>query len=89
MGLSDSGGPAPALGYNRHFQITLGGRIAVKVIDIRGISVDAMVGPEHGATRIFVWCVSAGQGQVIGLHHHHGEELIRVLYGCLRFRLGD
>lgn len=61
----------------------------MKVIDIRGITVDALVGPQHGATRLYVWCVTAERGQVIGLHHHHGEELIRVLYGRLRFRVGD
>jgi quercetin dioxygenase-like cupin family protein len=61
----------------------------LKVIDIRGITVDALVGPQHGASRIFIWCVTAQQGQVIGLHHHHGEELFRVLYGRLRFRVGD
>jgi len=61
----------------------------MKVIDIRGITVDALVGPQHGATRLYVWCVTAEHGQVIGLHHHHGEELIRVLYGRLRFRVGD
>ena len=61
----------------------------MKVIDIRGITVDALVGPQHGASRIFIWCVTAQQGQVIGLHHHHGEELFRVLYGRLRFRVGD
>jgi quercetin dioxygenase-like cupin family protein len=61
----------------------------VKVIDIHGIALDALVGPEHGATRIFVWSVVAERGETIGLHHHHGEELFRVLYGRLRFRVGD
>ena len=61
----------------------------MKVIDIRGIMVDALVGPQHGATRLFVWSVTAERGQVIGLHHHHGEELFRVLYGRLRFRVSD
>jgi quercetin dioxygenase-like cupin family protein len=67
----------------------LGEGDAVNVIDIRGITVDALVGPQHGATRIYIWCVTVERGQVIGLHHHHGEELFRVLYGGLRFRVGD
>ncbi len=61
----------------------------MKVIDIHGIALDALVGPEHGATRIFVWSVAAEKGETIGLHHHHGEELFRVLYGRLRFRVND
>lgn len=61
----------------------------MRVINIRGVEVDALVGPEHGATRIFIWCVTVQAGQVIGMHHHEGEELIRVLYGRLQFRVGD
>jgi quercetin dioxygenase-like cupin family protein len=61
----------------------------MNVIDIHGITVDAVVGPEHGATRLFIWCVTAEAGQAIGMHHHDGEELFRVLYGRLRFRVGD
>jgi len=34
----------------------------LNVIDIRGITVDALVGPEHGASRIFVWCVTGERG---------------------------
>ena len=59
----------------------------MKVINIRGVGVDALVGPEHGATRMYIWCVTAQAGQVIGMHHHNGEELIRVLYGRLHFRV--
>ena len=61
----------------------------MNVIDIRGFSEDAIVGPNNGATRLFIWCTTAQAGQVVGLHHHLGEELIRVLYGKLRFRVGD
>ena len=60
----------------------------MNVIDIRGFSEDAIVGPNNGATRLFIWCTTVLAGQVIGLHHHLGEELIRVLYGKLRFRVG-
>ena len=61
----------------------------MNVIDIRGFSEDAIVGPDNGATRLFIWCTTAPAGQVVALHHHLGEELIRVLYGKLRFRAGD
>ena len=59
------------------------------VIDLHGFSDDAIVGPEHGATRIFIWCTTAVAGHVVGLHYHQGEEISRVLYGRLRFRVGD
>lgn len=61
----------------------------MNVIDIRGFSEDAIVGPANGATRLFIWCTMAPAGQVVALHHHLGEELIRVLNGKLRFRVGD
>lgn len=61
----------------------------MRVVNIRGVEVDALVGPEHGAGRIFIWCVTVQAGEVIGIHHHNGEELIRVLYGNLRMRVGD
>ncbi len=61
----------------------------MRVINIRGVEVDALVGPQHGASRIFIWCVTAQAGQTIGMHHHEGEELIRVLYGRLKMRVGD
>lgn len=61
----------------------------MRIINIRGVEVDALVGPEHGASRIFIWCVTVQAGQIIGMHHHDGEELIRVLYGRLSLRVGD
>jgi quercetin dioxygenase-like cupin family protein len=61
----------------------------MKVVDIRGIADDALVGPEQGASRIFLWCITALQGYRIGLHLHHGEEMFRVLSGRLRFRVGE
>lgn len=61
----------------------------MKVVDIRGIEDDALVGPEQGAERIFLWCISAHSGYRIGLHLHHGEEMFRILSGGLRFRVGD
>lgn len=61
----------------------------MKVVAIRGTAEDVVVGPEQGATRIFIWCVTEPAGEVLGLHHHHGEELFRVLYGRLRFQVGN
>ena len=61
----------------------------MNVIDIRGFSEDAIVGPENGATRLFIWCTAVQAGHVVGLHKHLGEELSRVLYGRLRFRADD
>jgi quercetin dioxygenase-like cupin family protein len=60
----------------------------MRVVDIRGTAEDVVVGPEQGATRIFIWCVTEPAGEVLALHHHHGEELFRVLYGRLRFQVG-
>ena len=61
----------------------------MNVIDIRGFTEDAIVGPENGATRLFIWCTTVEAGHVVGLHTHLGEEFSRVLYGRLRFRVGD
>jgi quercetin dioxygenase-like cupin family protein len=63
--------------------------LAMMVVDIRGIADDALVGPEQGASRIFLWCITALAGYRIGLHLHYGEEMFRVLSGRLRFRVGD
>jgi quercetin dioxygenase-like cupin family protein len=60
----------------------------MKVVNIRGSVEDMVIGPEQGATRLFLWCVTEPAGQVLGRHHHHGEELFRVLYGRLRFEVG-
>jgi quercetin dioxygenase-like cupin family protein len=59
----------------------------MNVIDIRGFTEDAVVGPQNGASRLFIWCTSVQAGEVVALHRHLGEELIRVLYGKLRFHV--
>ena len=59
----------------------------MNVIDIRGFSEDAVVGPDNGARRLFIWCTSVQAGEVVDLHRHLGEELIRVLYGRLCFHV--
>jgi uncharacterized cupin superfamily protein len=61
----------------------------MNIIDIHGLSDDAIVGREHGASRIFIWCTAAPTGHVVGLHHHNGEEFCRVLSGKVRYRVGD
>jgi quercetin dioxygenase-like cupin family protein len=61
----------------------------MRVTNARGLTVELLVGPEHGATKIYVWCVAAPSGQTVGMHHHNGEELIRVLYGQLHMRVED
>ena len=60
----------------------------MKVVDIRGTAEDKVIGPEQGATRLFIWCITEPAGETLALHHHHGEELFRVLYGRLRFQVG-
>jgi quercetin dioxygenase-like cupin family protein len=61
----------------------------MNIIDIHGLSDDAIVGREHGASRILIWCTAAPVGHVVGLHHHNGEEFCRVLSGKVRYRVGD
>jgi hypothetical protein len=61
----------------------------MNIIDIRVLSDDAIVGRDHGASRIFIWCTAAPSGHVVGLHHHNGEELFRVLSGKIRLRVGE
>jgi len=50
---------------------------------------DPVVGPEQGATRLFIWCVTEPAGEVLGPHFHMGEELFRVLSGRVRFLVGE
>jgi quercetin dioxygenase-like cupin family protein len=57
----------------------------MQIADIQGRSEEWVIGPEQGATRLFVWAVTIDRGHTVGLHYHHGEELFRVLYGRLRF----
>lgn len=61
----------------------------MNVVDIHDFAEDWVVGPDQGAMRLFIWGISAGKGQMVGLHHHRGEEIFRVLYGRLRFRVGE
>jgi quercetin dioxygenase-like cupin family protein len=59
------------------------------VTNIQGLTVELLVGPKHGASRIYIWAVAAAKGQSVGMHYHNGEEIIRVLYGRLHVRVGD
>jgi quercetin dioxygenase-like cupin family protein len=61
----------------------------MKVVDLRGLNGDPVVGPEQGATRLFIWCVTEPAGEVLGPHFHLGEELFRVLSGRVQFLVGD
>ena len=61
----------------------------MKVVDLRGLNGDPVVGPEQGATRLFIWCISEPAGEVLGHHFHLGEELFRVLSGRVRFLVGE
>lgn len=61
----------------------------MKVVDIRDTAEDVVIGPDQGATRLFIWCITEPAGETLALHHHHGEELFRVLYGRLRFKVGE
>jgi quercetin dioxygenase-like cupin family protein len=57
----------------------------MQIADVQGRSEEWVIGPDEGASRLFVWAVTIDQGHTVGLHYHHGEELFRVLYGRLRF----
>jgi quercetin dioxygenase-like cupin family protein len=59
------------------------------VTSTQGLTVELLVGPEHGAGKIYIWAVAAPAGQAVGMHYHGGEEILRVLYGRLHVRVGD
>ena len=59
------------------------------VTSTQGLTVELLVGPANGASRIYVWAVAAPAGQAVGMHFHGGEEIIRVLYGRLHVRVAD
>ncbi len=61
----------------------------MNVIDVRGYDSQIVIGAEQGAMRIALWSVTEHTGLTIAPHHHHGEELFLVLYGKLRFTVGD
>lgn len=61
----------------------------MKVVNIRGTVEDVVIGPEQGASHLFIWCITEPAGETLSPHHHHGEELFRVLYGRLRFQVGE
>jgi len=59
------------------------------VTSTQGLTVELLVGPAQGASRIYIWAVAASAGQAVGMHFHGGEEIIRVLYGRLHVRVAD
>ncbi len=60
----------------------------MKVVDLHGYDADVTIGPEHGASRLFIWCLTLESDAFLSTHHHRGEELFRILYGRLRFTVG-
>lgn len=60
----------------------------MKVIDLHGYDADVVIGPEHGTSRLFIWCLTLDTDAFLSAHHHCGEELFRILYGNLRFTVG-
>ena len=61
----------------------------MKVIDLHGYSAEVTIGPEHGTSRLFIWCLTLEKDAFLSMHHHCGEELFRILYGKLRFTVGS
>ena len=59
----------------------------MNVVDLRQIDREALVGPEQGTSRLFMWCVSSLAGRMIGLHRHDAEEIFRILSGRIRWQV--
>jgi quercetin dioxygenase-like cupin family protein len=59
----------------------------MNVVDLRLIDREALVGPQQGTSRIFIWCVSSLAGRLIGLHRHDAEEIFRILSGRIRCQI--
>ncbi len=59
----------------------------MNVVNLRLIDREALVGPEQGTSRIFMWCVSSMTGRLIGLHRHDAEEIFRILSGRIRYQV--
>src|SRR5688500_16446378 len=57
----------------------------MKVVDLHVYDADVPIGPEHGASRLFIWCLPLAHDAFLSAHHQGGEELFRILYGRLRF----
>ena len=61
----------------------------MQVVDVPGYDTNVLIGPTQGASRLCLWGVAEPAGFAITPHHHHGEEVFRVLYGRLRFTVGE
>ena len=59
----------------------------MNVVNLRLIDREALVGPEQGTSRIFMWCVSSPAGRLIGFHRHDAEEIFRILSGTIRYQV--
>ena len=51
--------------------------------------LNTLIGPQDGATKLFLLRGTRRQGMGAGLHWHGGEEAIRVISGQLRVRIGS
>jgi len=51
--------------------------------------LNTLIGPQDGATRVFLIRGTRRRGMGAGLHRHGGEEAIRVISGEIRFRVGS
>ena len=50
--------------------------------------LNTLIGPQDGATRLFLLRGTRTRGMGAGLHWYGGEEAIRVISGDVRFRVG-
>ena len=53
------------------------------------LELNTLIGPQDGATRLFLLRGTRTRGMGVGLHWHGGEEAIRVMSGEVRFRVGN
>jgi cupin domain len=59
------------------------------VVGESGFDANLLIGPDQGAMRLFLLGGVVPAGFATNAHHHHGEEIFRVLSGRLRFTVSD
>lgn len=57
-------------------------------IDASSIPTGLLIGPQHGAGRIFRDRLRVAAGFFVGLHTHQGDESFQVVHGIVRFTAG-
>jgi quercetin dioxygenase-like cupin family protein len=65
------------------------GETTMPFIDGTQISAGLLIGPEHGAQRIFRTRERFAAGFFVGLHTHRGDESFQVIEGTVRFTAGE